>query len=61
MPVKKSQEAGKTADEQASARRWLEQIERDGLARRGPLTDDEVEALVDRAILESRRGTATDE
>ena len=61
MSVKKSQEVAKGAIERASARRWLEQVEREGLARRGTSTDDEVESLVERAIQGSRRRTAGDE
>lgn len=36
------------------ARRWLERIGREGDARRGSKTDADVEALVDRAVQESR-------
>lgn len=36
------------------ARRWLERVGRDGQLRRGNMTDDEVEAVVERAVQESR-------
>jgi hypothetical protein len=36
------------------ARRWLERVGREGQSRRGNMTDDEVEAVVERAIQESR-------
>jgi fructose-1,6-bisphosphatase/sedoheptulose 1,7-bisphosphatase-like protein len=36
------------------ARRWLERVEREGQVRRGNMTDDEVEAVVERAVQESR-------
>ncbi len=36
------------------ARRWLERIGREGQVRRGNMTDDEVEAVVERAVQESR-------
>ena len=36
------------------ARRWLERVGRDGNLRRGSMTDDEVEAVVERAVQESR-------
>lgn len=36
------------------ARRWLERIGREGQGRRGNMTDDEVEAIVERAVQESR-------
>ena len=36
------------------ARRWLERVGRDGNLRRGSMTDDEVEAVVGRAVQESR-------
>jgi hypothetical protein len=52
---------GTTAEELATkalerdlARRWLEQVGRDGQLRRGNMTDDEVEAVVERAVQESR-------
>jgi predicted transcriptional regulator len=37
------------------ARRWLERVGREGQLRRGNMTDDEVEAVVERAVQESRR------
>jgi fructose-1,6-bisphosphatase/sedoheptulose 1,7-bisphosphatase-like protein len=36
------------------ARRWLERVGRDGQRRRGNMTDGEVEAVVERAVQESR-------
>jgi hypothetical protein len=36
------------------ARRWLDRIGREGDLRRGNLTEAEVEALVERAVQESR-------
>ena len=52
---------GTTVDELATkalerdlARRWLERVGRDGQLRRGNLTDDEVDAVVERAVQESR-------
>jgi len=36
------------------ARRWLERVGREGQVRRGNMTDDEVEAVVERAVQESR-------
>ncbi len=36
------------------ARRWLERVGRNGQLRRGTMTDDEVEAVVERAVQESR-------
>lgn len=43
------------------ARRWLERIGREGQPRRGNMTDDQVEAVVERAIQEFRRRAAADE
>jgi predicted transcriptional regulator len=37
------------------ARRWLQRVGRDGQLRRGNMTDDEVEAVVERAVRESRQ------
>jgi hypothetical protein len=37
------------------ARRWLERVGREGQVRRGNMTNDEVEATVERAVQESRR------
>jgi fructose-1,6-bisphosphatase/sedoheptulose 1,7-bisphosphatase-like protein len=48
------EELATKALERELARRWLERIGREGQARRGHMTDDEVDALVDRAIQESR-------
>lgn len=52
---------GKTVEEFATkalewdlARRWLERVGREGQVRRGSMTDDEVEAVVERAVQESR-------
>jgi fructose-1,6-bisphosphatase/sedoheptulose 1,7-bisphosphatase-like protein len=36
------------------ARRWLERVGREGQVRRGNMTDDEVKAVVERAVQESR-------
>jgi predicted transcriptional regulator len=36
------------------ARRWLERVGREGQLRRGNMTDDEVETVVERAVQESR-------
>ena len=36
------------------ARRWLDRLSREGDLRRGNMTDAEVEALVERAVQESR-------
>jgi len=36
------------------ARRWIERVGREGQVRRGNMTDDEVEAVVERAVQESR-------
>jgi predicted transcriptional regulator len=40
--------------ERELARRWLDRIGREGDLRRGSLTEAEVEALVERAVQESR-------
>ena len=40
--------------ERGLARRWLEHFGREGELRRGDMTDDEVEAVVERAVQESR-------
>ena len=52
---------GKTVDEVATealkrdiARRWLESNKREAQLRRGNMTDEEVEAIMERAIQESR-------
>ena len=54
---------GKTVDELTTealqrdlARRWLGRIGREGQIRRGNMTDDEVEALVEKAVQEARAG-----
>ena len=39
------------------ARRWLDSIGREGDARRGSMTDADVETAVERAVLESRART----
>jgi predicted CopG family antitoxin len=36
------------------ARRWLEQVGREGDLRRGNMTDDEVEDVVERAVQDTR-------
>lgn len=36
------------------ARRWLERIDREGKLRRSNMTDDEVEAVIEQAVQESR-------
>jgi predicted transcriptional regulator len=36
------------------ARRWLDRVNREGDLRRGNMTDAEVQALVERAVQESR-------
>lgn len=52
---------GKTVDELTTeavkrdvARRWLERNKREAQVRRGNMTDEEVEAIVEKAIQESR-------
>lgn len=42
------------AIERDLARRWLDRVGREGDQRRGNMTDAEVEALVERAVQESR-------
>jgi hypothetical protein len=37
------------------ARRWLQRVGREGQLRRGSMTADEIEAVVERAVQESRR------
>jgi hypothetical protein len=39
------------------ARRWLDRIGREGDQRRGNMADAEVEALVERAVQETRAGS----
>jgi predicted transcriptional regulator len=48
------EELATKALERDLARRWLERIGRGGQIRRGDMTDDEVEAVVERAVQESR-------
>ena len=36
------------------ARRWLVQVEREGQARRGDMTDDEIDSVVERSVQEFR-------
>jgi fructose-1,6-bisphosphatase/sedoheptulose 1,7-bisphosphatase-like protein len=48
------EELATKALERDLARRWLERVGREGHVRRGNMTDDEVEALVERAVQESR-------
>lgn len=48
------EELATKALERDLARRWLERVEREGQLRRGSMTDDEVEAVVERAVQESR-------
>ncbi len=43
-----------TAIERDLARRWLDRIGREGDQRRGDMSEAEVEAVVERAVLESR-------
>jgi hypothetical protein len=60
--AKRSAEAeGKTIDELAAealkrelARRWVNQTRRDAEIRRGSMTDEEVEAVIERAVRETR-------
>ena len=48
------EELATKALERDLARRWLERIGREGQVRRGRMTDDEVDAVVERAVQESR-------
>ena len=48
------EELATKALERDLARRWLERVGREGQVRRGNMTDDEVEAVVERAVQESR-------
>ena len=48
------EELATKALERDLARRWLERVGREGKLRRGNMTDDEVEAVVERAVQESR-------
>ena len=43
--------------ERELARRWLDRIAREGEQRRGDMNDAEVEAVVERAVQESRKHT----
>jgi hypothetical protein len=43
------------------ARRWVERVGPEALARRGNMSDDDVESLVERAIQESRGQAPADE
>jgi hypothetical protein len=48
------EEVATKALERELARRWLERVGREGQLRRGNMTDDEVELVVERAIQKSR-------
>jgi fructose-1,6-bisphosphatase/sedoheptulose 1,7-bisphosphatase-like protein len=48
------EELATKAIERDLARRWLERVGREGQLRRSNMTDGEVEALVERAVQESR-------
>ena len=48
------EELATKALERDLARRWLERVAREGALRRGDMTDDEVETVVERAVQESR-------
>jgi hypothetical protein len=48
------EELATKALERDLARRWLERVGREGQLRRGTMSDDEVEAVVERAVQESR-------
>ena len=48
------QQIATKAIERDLARRWLDRIEREGDLRRGDMSDAEVEAVVERAVQESR-------
>jgi len=48
------EELATKALERDLARRWLERVGREGQVRRGNMTDDEIEAVVERAVQESR-------
>lgn len=50
----KEAELATKALERDLARRWLERVGREGQLRRGNMTDDEVETVVERAVQESR-------
>ena len=49
------QQLATKAIERDIARRWLDRIEREGDLRRGDMSDAEVEAVVERAVQESRK------
>jgi len=48
------EELATKALERDLARRWLDRVGREGQLRRGNMTEDEVEAVVERAVQESR-------
>ena len=48
------EELATKALERDLARRWLERVGRDGQLRRGNMTDNDVEAVVERAVQASR-------
>ena len=48
------QQLATEAIERDLARRWLDRVEREGDLRRGDMSDAEVEAVVERAVQESR-------
>jgi hypothetical protein len=48
------EELATKALERDLARRWLERVGLEGQLRRGNMTDNEVEAVVERAVQESR-------
>jgi hypothetical protein len=48
------EELATKALERDLARRWLERVGREGQLRRGDMTDDQVETVVERAVQESR-------
>ncbi len=53
------EELATKALERDLARRWLERVGRDGQLRRGNMTDNDVEAVVERAVQESRGRSST--
>jgi predicted transcriptional regulator len=48
------EELATKALERDLARRWLERVGREGQLRRGNMTDEQVEAVVERAVQDSR-------
>lgn len=48
------EELATKALERDLARRWLERVGREGQLRRGNMTDTEIEAVVERAVQDSR-------